>query len=115
MENRPEQKQDPAAPSADADPTSERPLAAGTPDPEPPSDTLDEKPSGKKKKHDALISTLAAGAESDGEPSYDEALAAEAPPPELVADRYRIKKRIGSGGFGVVYRAIDERLQKPVA
>jgi serine/threonine-protein kinase len=115
MENRPEQKQDLAAPSADADPTAERPLAAGTPDPEPPSDTLDDKPAGKKKKHDALISTLAAGAESDGEPSYDEALAAEAPPPELVADRYRIKKRIGSGGFGVVYRAIDERLQKAVA
>jgi serine/threonine-protein kinase len=40
---------------------------------------------------------------------------ADAEPPELIADRYRVKQRVGAGGFGVVFKAIDERLQKPVA
>jgi len=34
---------------------------------------------------------------------------------ELVLGRFRIEDRIGSGGFGTVYRAWDERLQRPVA
>jgi serine/threonine-protein kinase len=44
-----------------------------------------------------------------------EALGPEVEPPELIAERYRVRSRIGAGGFGVVYKAIDERLQKPVA
>src|SRR5262245_36894443 len=33
----------------------------------------------------------------------------------LVLGRFRIEGRIGSGGFGTVHRAWDERLQRPVA
>ena len=34
---------------------------------------------------------------------------------EVVLGRFRVEARIGSGGFGTVYRAWDERLQRPVA
>src|SRR3954447_17524869 len=34
---------------------------------------------------------------------------------ELVLGRFRIEERIGSGGFGTVFRAWDERLLRPVA
>ncbi len=33
----------------------------------------------------------------------------------LIAGRYRLQKRIGSGAMGVVWRAVDERLQRTVA
>jgi tRNA A-37 threonylcarbamoyl transferase component Bud32 len=34
---------------------------------------------------------------------------------ERILGRFRIEDRIGSGGFGTVYRAWDKRLQRPVA
>jgi hypothetical protein len=34
---------------------------------------------------------------------------------DLVLDRYRLGRRLGAGGFGTVYAATDERLQRAVA
>jgi hypothetical protein len=41
--------------------------------------------------------------------------AADGPPKDLVAGRYRITGRLGRGGMGTVWRAEDELLHRPVA
>jgi len=41
--------------------------------------------------------------------------ASAAAPGEMVLDRYRLKRRLGAGGMGVVYLAVDEHLEREVA
>src|SRR5947208_2381650 len=47
--------------------------------------------------------------------SSDELVAEDDLVGRTIAGRYEIKKRLGEGGMGVVYSAVDERLEKNVA
>jgi serine/threonine protein kinase len=56
------------------------------------------------------IAGLAGGRRQDPRGEEEDALVGS-----LVLDRFLIERRIGSGGFGVVYEAWDGRLERPVA
>ncbi len=64
---------------------------------------------------------LAADEEADGfmESPAGETLLGEAPPEARLEGRqlgpYRVERRVGAGGMGVVYEALDTRLHRPVA
>src|SRR5688500_12840763 len=61
---------------------------------------------------DAHAATL--GADDDGEVRIATNLIAERIP-AVLGDRYRVGELLGSGSFGSVFKAVDDRLQKVVA
>jgi hypothetical protein len=87
----------------------EEPAQRSIPEYEPPSDRTDATaalPAGRRDERDDRTAALP----SDGG-WRDE----QGPPRQLVLDRYSLERRIGAGGFGVVWLAFDEKLEREVA